>query len=129
MPNHVCNGATLQCSMGALPSKLLVLPVKLVNTGNQPAANIMDHVQMVNIMPFGPCMSQLNPATAAATAAALGSPTPGPCMPNTPMPWVSGSPTVVLANFPALNKSSTLTCMAGGAITITVEGQTAHQIP
>ena len=129
MPNHVCNGATLKCAMGAAPSTLVVLPVKLVNTDNQPAANINDHVPMVNIMPFGTCMSILNPATAAATSAALGVLTPGPCLPNTPAPWVTGSPTVMLANLPALNKSSMLTCVSGGVITIVVEGQMTHQIP
>lgn len=129
MPFHVCNGATLKCAMGLAPSQLVVLPVKMVNTGNQPAANIMDGKPMVNIMPFGNCMSPGNPATAAATAAALGVLTPGPCMPNTPMPWAPGSPTVMLANMPALNKSSMLTCMAGGVITVVVEGQPTHQIP
>ena len=129
MPNHVCHGALLQCTMGMAPSSLAVLPIKMVNTSNVPAANIMDHVPMVNIMPFGTCMSILNPATAAATSAALGVLTPGPCLPNTPAPWVTGSPTVMLANLPALNKSSMLTCVSGGVITIVVEGQMTHQIP
>jgi hypothetical protein len=129
MPFHVCNGATLQCPMGSAPSKLVVLPVKMVNTDNQPAANINDHVPMANIMPFGTCMSILNPATAAATTAALGVLTPGPCLPNTPSPWIPGSPTVILANMPALNQSSKLPCIAGGMIAIVVEGQMTHQIP
>ena len=129
MPNHVCNNAVIKCSMCPVPGVLTVLPVKLVNTFNQPAANINDHVPMVNIKPFGPCMSQGNPATAAATAAALGVPTPGPCLPNTPAPWSPGSPTVMLTNLPALNKSSTLNCMAGGVISIVFEGQATHAIP
>jgi hypothetical protein len=129
MPNHVCNGALLKCTMGLAPSSLVVLPVKMVNTGMQPAANINDHVPLLNIMPFGPCMSILNPATAAATTAALGVLTPAPCLPNTPAPWVTGSPTVILANMPALNKSSMLTCVSGGMITIQLEGQMTHQIP
>jgi hypothetical protein len=129
MPNHVCNNAVIKCSMCPAPGVLTVLPVKLVNTFNQPAANIMDHVPMVNIKPFGPCMAPGNPATAAATAAALGVLTPGPCLPNTPAPWVPGSPTVNLKNQPALNKSSTLNCMAGGVISIVFEGQATHAIP
>jgi hypothetical protein len=129
MPNHVCNGAVLKCTMGLAPSSLVVLPVKMVNTGMQPAANINDHIPLTNIMPFGMCMSVLNPATAAATAAALGVLTPGPCLPNTPAPWVPGSLTVMLANMPALNKSSMLTCVAGGMISVAMEGQMTHQIP
>jgi hypothetical protein len=129
MPSHVCNNAVIKCTMCPAPGALAVLPAKMVNTFNQPAANIMDHVPMVNIKPFGPCMSQGNPATAAATAAALGTPTPGPCLPNTPMPWSPGSPTVMLTNQPALNKSSTLNCMAGGVISIVFEGQATHAIP
>ena len=70
MPQQLCNGALLQCSMGMAPSGLTVLPVNRVNTGNQPDANSMDNVPFVNIMPFGMCMSPANPAVAAATAAA-----------------------------------------------------------
>jgi hypothetical protein len=53
MPMQVVNGAQLQCSFGAAPSTLTVLPANRRMTNNQPAANIMDHVPMVNIMPFG----------------------------------------------------------------------------
>jgi hypothetical protein len=129
MPSHVCNNAVIMCSMCPVPGVLTVLPAHRTMTFNQPAANINDHVALVNIKPFGPCMSPGNPATAAATSAALGVLTPGPCKPNTPLPWTAGSPTVTLDNLPALNKSSTLTCMAGGAITIQFEGQATHQIP
>jgi hypothetical protein len=129
MPNHVCNGATLKCAMGMAPGKLVVLPKNMVMTDNQPAANIMDHIPMVNIMPFGNCMSLANPTVAAATSAALGVLTPMPCIPATPAPWTPGSPTVTLAFMPALNKSSMLTCVYGGMITVVVEGQMTHAIP
>jgi len=129
MPNHVCLGATLMCPMGMATSKLVVLPKNKVMTDGKPAANIMDNVSMTNILPFGNCMSPANPATAAATAAALGVLTPGPCMPNPVGPWIVGSPTVMLAGLPALNKSSVLPCAAGGVIQITVEGQETHTIP
>ena len=62
----------LQCTFGAAPSNLVVLPTNREQVANQFAANIMDHVPMVNIMPFGVCASLANPATAAATSAALG---------------------------------------------------------
>ena len=129
MPNHVCHGALLQCTMGMAPSSLAVLPVKMVNTSNVPAANIMDHVPMVNIMPFGMCQSLANPTVAAATAGALGVLTPMPCIPATPAPWVAGSFTVMLVNQPALNKSSMLMCNWAGQISIQVEGQMTHTIP
>ena len=129
MPNHVCHGALLKCTMGMAPSTLAVLPIKMVNTSNVPAANIMDHVPMVNIMPFGMCQSPANPMVAAATAAAMGVLTPMPCIPVTPAPWVTGSPTVTLANQPALNKSSMLMCNWAGQISIQMEGQMTHTIP
>jgi hypothetical protein len=72
MPQQVCNGAMLQCTMGVAPSILTVLPINRVNTTEQPDANIMDHIPLVNIMPFGMCVSPANPSVAAATAAALG---------------------------------------------------------
>jgi hypothetical protein len=52
----------LQCTWGA-PSSLVVLPVNRVMTSFVPAANIMDHKPMVNIMPFGMCTSPANPAS------------------------------------------------------------------
>jgi hypothetical protein len=129
MPNHVCNGALLKCTMGMAPSSLVVLPVNMQNTSNMPAANIQDHIPMVNIMPFGMCQSPANPTVAAATAAAMGVLTPMPCIPATPAPWVAGSPTVTLANQPALNKSSMLMCNWAGQISIQMEGQMTHTIP
>ncbi|HRD66823.1 MAG TPA: DUF4280 domain-containing protein [Candidatus Competibacter sp.] len=129
MPMHVCNGATLMCSFGVAPSVLTVLPINRTLTSNMPAANIMDHIPMVNIMPFGMCITPSNPAVAAATAAAMGVLTPMPCVPVTPAPWVVGSPTVLLGNMPALNNTSTLMCTWGGVITVTVPGQFTEMIP
>jgi hypothetical protein len=129
MPNHVCMGAALQCSFGAAPSSLVVLPVNKVMTSYVPAANIMDHVPMVNIMPFGMCMSPSNPVVAAATAAALGVLTPMPCIPATTTPWAPGAATVLLANMPALDDTSMLMCMWGGVIKVNFAGQATEQIP
>jgi len=129
MPNHVCSGALLQCSFGAAPSSMVVLPVNRVMTSSMPAANIMDNVPMVNIMPFGVCMSPSNPTVAAATAAALGVLTPMPCIPATTAPWAPGAPTVLLANMPALDDASQLMCMWGGVIKVAFAGQATEQIP
>lgn len=128
MAIQVCMGATLQCSFGAAPSSLVVLPANRVLT-TTPAATIMDNAPLVNIMPFGMCSSLANPTVAAATAAALGVLTPMPCVPVTPAPWVVGAPTVLIGNMPALNNSSKLMCTWGGVIQIVVPGQTKMMIP
>ena len=129
MPKHVCMGAMLQCTFGVAPSTLVVLPVNRVMTSFVPAANIMDHKPMVNIMPFGMCTSPANPTVAAATAAALGVLTPMPCIPNTVAPWAPGAATVLLANMPALDDVSKLTCLWGGMISVSMPGQLTEDIP
>lgn len=129
MPEQVCMGAMLKCSFGMAPSSLVVLPVNKVMTSYVPAANIMDHKPMVNIMPFGACQSMANPQVAAATSAAMGVLTPMPCIPMTSAPWAPGAPTVMIANQPALHTPSKLMCNWGGVIEITQAGQTTHQIP
>jgi hypothetical protein len=122
-------GAMMQCSFGMAPSSLVVLPTNKVMTNMVPDANIMDHIPMTNIMPFGMCMSIANPVVASATAAALGVLTPMPCIPNTPAPWVPGAPTVLLGNFPSLDNVSQLMCMWAGVITFVDAGETTVQIP
>ena len=69
MGMHVCMGATLQCSFGAAPSSLVVLPASCVVTGGVPAANIMDNKPIVNVLPFGTCNSMSDPGVAAAPPA------------------------------------------------------------
>lgn len=129
MPSQVVNSAQLACSFGAAPSALTVLPINRVKCGNQPAANIMDHQPMVNIAPFGMCMSPSNPQVIAATAAALGVFTPQPCMPVTPAPWVPGAVTVNIANQPALDNVSKCNCVWTGIISVVMPGQLTTNIP
>ncbi|MHC8333059.1 DUF4280 domain-containing protein [Pseudomonas sp. LB3P25] len=126
---QVCATATLQCSFGAAPAVLNVLPVNRTLTGGMPAANIMDHIPLVNVMPFGMCMSMANPMVAAATAAALGVLTPMPCIPATASPWLPGAPTVLLGNMPALDANSILMCNWAGVIKIAMPGQMQMLIP
>jgi hypothetical protein len=121
-------GATLQCSFGVAPSVLTVLPVNRTMTGG-PAANIMDHVPMLNILPFGMCNCPANPMVAAATAAALGVLTPMPCIPMTSAPWMPGAPTVLIGGMPSLQNSSKLMCQWGGVIQILAPGQFTVMVP
>jgi hypothetical protein len=83
---------------------------------------------MVNILPFGVCRSLAYPATAAATAAAMGALTPMPCVPSTPAPWAPGSLTVMVGNQPALNNTCKLTCVFGGVIQVVAPGQMTEMI-
>jgi hypothetical protein len=129
MPVQVVSGATLACTFGVAPSTLTVLPANCVACSGMPAATIMDFAPMVNIAPFGMCMSPANPLVAAATAAALGVLTPQPCMPATTSPWVPGAPTVALAGQPALDNVSTCMCMWAGVISIVSPGQVQTEVP
>jgi hypothetical protein len=124
----VCGGATLMCSFGAAPATFMVTPANRCTT-SMSLANIMDNKPFVNIMPFGMCRSMANPTVAAATAAAFGTLTPMPCIPNTTAPWSPGSPTVTIANFPALNQTCKLMCMWGGVIQVQNPGQTTITVP
>ena len=129
MPQQVCMGAQMMCTFGVAPSSLVVLPVNRVFTDMVPDANIMDHIPMVNIMPFGMCMSPSNPAVAAATTAALGVLTPMPCIPVTPSPWTPGGITVNLGNFTTLDNISQLMCTWGGVITFVDAGEVTINVP
>jgi Domain of unknown function (DUF4280) len=122
MGAQVVMGAMLQCSFGVAPSPLTVLPINRV-LGDTPAANIMDNIPMVNVLPFGMCTSPSNPTVAAATAAALGVLTPMPCVPFTVAPWVPGVPTVLIGNMPAVDNNCKLMCSWGGVIQVVSPGQ------
>ncbi len=127
---QVCSGATLQCSFGVAPSMLNVLPQNRMLTAGMPAANIMDHIPLVNILPFGMCQSLANPMVAGATAAALGVLTPMPCIPATATPWIPGGPpTMLLGSMPSLDSNSTLMCNWAGVIKVVMPGQMQMLIP
>lgn len=121
--SYVCSGAMMRCTMGTSPAQLTVLPVRTVFLTGQPQANISDHKSMVNLAPFGLCRSLGFPATASATAAALGTLTPMPCVHNTPAPWMGGKMDDLIKGQPALLKSSKCQCMWGGTISLITDGQ------
>ena len=123
----VCGGAVLNCTFGLSPSTYNVQPVSKVQSA-MPLANIEDKAAVVNIPPFGMCTCQANPAVAAATAAAMGTPTPAPCTPQIAAPWTPGSATVTIGGKPALTNSSKLVCTYGGSISITNPGTNNIQV-
>ncbi|MEY3288172.1 MAG: hypothetical protein RLZZ419_414 [Pseudomonadota bacterium] len=122
MPLLVTSGAVLSCTFGTAPSTFVVLQVNPVMV-DMPAANIMDNIPLVNILPFGLCSSITNPTVTSATAAALGVLTPMPCIPATVAPWVAGAPTVLIGNMAALSSDSKLLCSWAGSISISSAGQ------
>lgn len=124
MANLVAMGAMLQCSFGAAPATLIVIPKGIpVNAPYTFAATIMDYVPIANIPTFGVCSAPTNPAVIAATAAALGVFTPAPCIPATASPWTPGSVTTKIGTFPALTDSSICMCSWAGVIKVTSPGQ------
>jgi hypothetical protein len=114
MPIAVVQGATLKCSCGSAPSKLIVTSQKDLMIGNKLAATIQDHAPGTNIPPFGTC--------SVLTAEALGVPTP--CAPALPAPWAPGSTSPVqIGNFPGLLSTDQLACAIPGDITVADPGQ------
>ena len=124
MSEIVVNGAQLMCPLGK-PGKavLSVLPTGLVDASNQPVATVQDSKPMLNIPTFGMCTTQSNPAVAAATSAASGTPTPAPCVPNVSGQWAPGSPTVQVGGVSALTSNSSCMCAYGGKISVSNAGQ------
>ncbi|HEY3536403.1 MAG: DUF4280 domain-containing protein [Trinickia sp.] len=129
MAQQVVAGAMMKCSFGLAPSVLNVLPEARVIVEGRPAASIMDSKPLINIPTFGMCNAPTNPEVIAATAAALGTPTPAPCVPATVAPWVPGAPNVLAGGFPALTNESVCMCTWLGAITIDLAGSLRTMVP
>ena len=90
---QVTAGAALTCSFGIAPSTLTAIPQGApVQAGGALAATIQDSRPMASIAPFGMCTTPTNPQVAAATAAALGTLTPQPCIPVTTRAVDAGFP-------------------------------------
>ena len=122
MANLVTTGAVITCSMGTVPSTLIVTSnVKVFATLT--AATVMDYAPVANIPSFALCKSTTNPTTIAATAAASGVYTPGACIPATASPWSPGAIKTKIGGLAALTDSSKCTCSYGGSISITYAGQ------
>ena len=120
---YVISGATLKCSMGDSTSKLVVLPTSRVKLKGKPKANITDCKPMVNVKPLGKCKSMINPAVAAATAAAQGKLQPMPCTPMCSI-WIGGKTNDLVGKKPALMKGDKAVCPLGaGMIQVKDSGQ------
>lgn len=121
--------ALLRCIFGNAPSPLMVLPINKYICVMGPGANMLDSKPFLNVLPFGMCISPGNPMFIAATAAALGVPTPVPCIPMTTNPWVPPNPTVVVGTAPAISKTAMLMCNWGGLIMQQTPGEFMTKLP
>lgn len=122
----VCMGAMMQCTFGAAPATLITNMTPTVMTSSKPVATIMDNKPIANIPPFGMCSCPANPATVKPPPVVFA---PAPCVPVIPAPWVPGSPTVIMGQYPALNNNSKLMCAYGGVISIVNPGQATVMVP
>lgn len=102
------------CDMGVAPSALIVEPLG-VFANDLPVGTMVDVIPMVNIPPFVLCHSPANPMVIALTAAALGVPTPAPCIPAPVSPWISPS-NVLIDGIPVLTEGATCMCAWAGTI-------------
>lgn len=118
MPGPIATlGTPMFCAMGFTPSALLVDPSNVLANGF-PVARITDIIPIVNIPPFGLCHSPLNPEVIIATAAAMGVPTPMPCIPVIVDPWIPPT-NVLIDGVPAVTIGSTCFCAWEGVIELT----------
>ena len=118
MPKMVVDGAKVRCSMGSLPSLLLVSDESPLSADDKPVATVNDHVPKRNLITFGMCRSEKNPQVSSATSAALGTLTPQPCIPMTTEAWSPGSPLAVSKDVKVLTNDSTCKCQWAGTIDI-----------
>ena len=116
MSQAVCNGALLRCTQGSLPGALCIRPHGAGTDRTMALATVQDARPLVNLSPFGNCLSTAHPLWATGSA---------PCVPQTCGLWQLRAPAVHYAQAPALRSDATLQCQYGGLITITDAGQQA----
>lgn len=119
----------LHCSLGTVPTPLIVLPDQSVVMEGMLCGCITDNIPFANIPGYVLCLSLGNPAVAAATAADFGILTPMPCTPITLEPWISTCFDVIVRGGPVLDETALLICDYGGVITVIEPGNFTVVIP
>ena len=121
--SYVTSSAMISCTFGTNPCPLMASPGRKALLSGKPLLNISDFAPFTNVTSFGMCSSPSNPAVISATAAALGVPTPAPCIPALVGPWIPGKPDKMVEGMPALTNQCRNTCMWAGQISFTNDGQ------
>jgi hypothetical protein len=116
----VTGTALVQCSFGAAPMPLTVLPQGQALALALPIAVTTDSSPILNVPPLGMCACPGNPMV----AAAMGSPMP--CVPST-LTWLPGQPNVLVRGLPVVTSDCKLLCTYGGIIQVAMPGQTVVQ--
>ena len=129
MPMQVCMGASMMCTFGMAPSSLVVLPTNKVLTNMMPDANIMDHIPMVNIMPFGMCMSPSNPSVGRRHRRGAGCAHSHALHSGNPRAVDSGRDHRPDRQLPGVDNASQLMCTWGGVITFVTPGEFTVMVP
>lgn len=128
MANPVVQTAVCTCTFGMAPAPITVTSQQTVTMCKMPAATIMDGAPITNLTSFGMCSNPNNPAVIAATAAAMGTPTPAPCTPAT-VTWAAGCPTVTVCGRPLVSSTSKLMCAYGGMIQVSMTPALTIKVP
>lgn len=119
MSQQVVSGAVLACTFGTATG---TLSASAQNVSCTAPAAVVNDVTPANIASFGMCISMTNPEVASATAAALGTLTPMPCVPVL-QPWTPGVAQVTINGAPALDDTSRCICAWAGVISVSSPGQ------
>jgi hypothetical protein len=112
VPSLVCTGATLQCSLGAIPATFAASGIQ-TSTGSP--VGVVTDVTPANVPTFGICMSPANPGAASGV--------PPPCVPVLLAPWSPGSARVTINAISALDDSCQCVCTWGGVVVVSAAGQ------
>lgn len=110
MSEYVTHGATLKCTCGTAPSKLIATCNTLWSVQGNMMATTSDKIPLCNIMPFGTCKMK---------------PTMGgfaPCVPS-PTVWTNFQASMELPGGNPLLDNSTIQCTFGGLIKFQDSGQ------
>lgn len=98
------------CTFGIAPSALIVEP-KGVFANGLPVATVTDMLPLVNVAPFGLCISPTNPEVDAAFGV------PMPCVPVVVAPWEPPG-NVLVDGIPVATEGCATMCAWEGVVTI-----------
>ncbi|WP_017815002.1 DUF4280 domain-containing protein [Paenibacillus shenyangensis] len=121
--SYVVAGAIISCSCGTQLTRLKVPVSHGVYIRKLPQLNINDYQPGVNIMNFGNCTNQLNPAVKNGSVDTNGV-QKAPCIPVITTPWINGKEDVLVESQPAMLNGCTNNCVyAGSLIKVEDDGQ------